>query len=149
MAKQLSGIALLLVCAITASSCVTKAVGGQSSVPSVAPSLVVEQFMRAVNSKDLIAMGGLFGTKDGPVSERDDRAIVEQWMFAIATVMKHDDYTLEGEQIVPGRMQDAKQLNVAMKIGERNVSVPFILVQTKKNTWLIEQVDLKKITGQQ
>jgi hypothetical protein len=102
-----------------------------------------------VNSepKDLGTMGRLFGTKDGPIISRDPKAQVEQRMFAIASVLRHDDYQIIREQIVPGRLQDAITLLVSVKTGDASNQVPFTLVRYKDN-WLIEEIGIGVITNQ-
>ena len=65
----------------------------------LAPALVVERFLQAANRSDLATMARLFGTRDGPVAERDPRAEVEQRMYALASILRHDDYALEGERL--------------------------------------------------
>jgi hypothetical protein len=143
----------LMVAALALTACVKEEViptprGGGAS--NMGPSLVVEQFMRALNSepKDLAVMARLFGTKDGPVGERDPRPLVEQRMFAIATVLHHDDYEIIREQQVPGRSTEATQLLVKVTAGKRSNTVPFTMVRYKENAWLIEQIGLDAVTIQ-
>lgn len=143
-------ILTLMLATVVLTACVKEqVVSGSPSASNLGPSLVVEQFMRALNSepKDLAAMGRLFGTKDGPIGERDQRAQVEQRMFAIGTILQHDDYEIVREQQVPGRTGEATQLHVRVKAGERSSNVPFTLVRYK-NGWLIEQIGIDVITNQ-
>lgn len=119
---------------------------GGGAPSGVAPALIVEQFLTAANSKDLTTMGNLFGTRDGPISRRDPKQNVEQQMFTLATILKHDDYQFEGESIVPGRQHEATQFNVLMTFGPRKVSVPFVVVQSKSSGWMVEEIGITKIT---
>ncbi|HET9439134.1 MAG TPA: hypothetical protein VFO52_03140 [Longimicrobiales bacterium] len=138
----------LVTAAVLLSGCVKEQVSGGTS-STLGPSLVIEQFMRALNSepKDLTTMGRLFGTSDGPILDRDPRAQVEQRMFAIATVLHHDDYEMVREQQVPGRTNEATQVFVRVKQGSNNNPVPFTLVRYKGG-WLIEQIGIDVITNQ-
>lgn len=113
----------------------------------VAPVLTVERFLNAVNSSDLDTMARLFGTRDGSVLNREPRSVVETWMYALASVLRHDNYLLEGEGIVPGRLGEAVELLVRMDVESRQVTVPFIVVQTRKDGWLIEQIGIERITS--
>jgi limonene-1,2-epoxide hydrolase len=113
----------------------------------VAASLVVEQFLAAANANDLDAMARVFGTKEGPVGESLTVEQRDEWLFAIASVVRHDDYELAGTGIVPGRRDVATLINVRMRFGERQVVVPFTVVRTARWGWLVEQVDLEKITN--
>jgi hypothetical protein len=135
--------ALLAACASREVPYSTAAAGPEAVV---APSLVVEQFMRAVNENDLPAMSRLFGTRDGPVSRLDPRRQTEERMFAIASLLRHHDFAIEGQQIVPGRSEEAIQLMVRVTTAQRTASVPFTLVVTRDRNWLIEQIALDRLT---
>ena len=142
---------MLMLAAVVLTGCVKEQVvsGSRSSPSDLGAPLVVEQFMRAVNTepKDLATMGRLFGTREGPIGDRDPRSQVEQRMFAIATILHHDDYEIVREQLVPGRTAEATQLLVRVKTGERSNNVPFTLVRYK-NGWLIEQIGIDTITNE-
>jgi hypothetical protein len=120
---------------------------GSGSQPSVATSLVIEQFLRAVNAKDLDVMGRLFGTKQGSIVKRDERRNVEARMFALATILKHEDYALENTEIVPGRRAEASRVMVRMTIKGQQIRVPYTLVLGPDKNWLIEQIDIEQITN--
>jgi hypothetical protein len=142
--------ALVLVSGLSTTACVKKEVvttGSGSSATGVGPSLVVEQFMRAVNARDIARMGQLFGTKDGPISSRDSRDQVEQRMFALASILHHEDFEIQGEQIVPGRTTEATLLTVKLTKEQRGYQVPFTLVRYKSSSWLVEQVGIDVITA--
>ena len=113
---------------------------------AVAPTLIVEQFLRAVNAGDLDTMARLFGTREGSITERDSREQVDNRMFAIASVLRHEDYRIEGEQIVPGRRDEATQLLVRLTFPDRDVVVPFTMVITDDRTWMIEQIAIERVT---
>jgi len=108
---------------------------------------VVERFLRAANSNDLDTMASLFGTLDGPVAQRESRKDADDWMFTLATVLRHTDYQILNEQIVPGRRQEATQLVVRLVSGEARYELPFTLVQSKRNGWLIEKEPVELMTN--
>ncbi|MBI4409763.1 MAG: hypothetical protein HY561_08655 [Gemmatimonadetes bacterium] len=150
--------------ALATTACVTRttsAPDGARGSP-VTPALIVERFLNAANSvaqlsaaggssdrvvRELETMGRLFGTREGPILERDPRADVERRMYLIANVLRHDDYTLAGERPVPGRTGAAIEVVVRLTMGERQVDVPFTLVRTGGDAWLVEQIDLQRITA--
>lgn len=109
---------------------------------------MVEQFLRAANAKDLDRMGQLFGTKDGPIANRDPRDQVEQRMFAIASVLTHEDFEVESEQLVPGRSSEATKLTVKLTIKGTPYHVPFTVVRYNDQSWLVEQIGIEVITTQ-
>ena len=140
----------LMLATVVLTACVKEqVVSGGRSAANLGPSMVVEQFMRALNSepKDVALMARLFGTKEGPIGERDPKVQVEQRMFAIAAVLRHDDYEIVREQQVPGRTAEATQLLVRVKAGEKSNNVPFTLVRYKDG-WLVEQIGIDVITNQ-
>jgi hypothetical protein len=121
-------------------------------VTSVGPALVVEQFLRAANSaaandtSGVSAMGRLWGTKDGLATEQMPLQEMQQRMLLTASILRHDDSKIVGEQLVPGRISEAKQLNVELTQGPRKVVVPFFMVLSKGDRWLVERIDLEVIT---
>jgi hypothetical protein len=119
----------------------------QTQATAIESGLVVERFLRAANTNDLESMGRLFGTREGSVLRIDSRANVEQRMFALASVLRHRDFMIEENRVVPGRSQEAVQVIVGMQIGERRYSVPFTLVQSRDG-WMIEQIGIEVITTQ-
>ncbi len=135
--------------ALFAAACAnrTAPVAPQAAGPGVAPALVVERFLNAVNARDYETMARLFGTKSGSVLLRDPRPEVERRMFALASVLRHDDYGLDGERVAPGRGGEAVQITVTLRLGDRRVPVPFVIVRTRDSSWLIEQVDVEAITA--
>jgi len=120
------------------------------SIPAnsdVATALVVEQFLRAAGTNDLDAMARLFGTRDGPTMRRDSKQVVERQMFALASILRNEGYSIPGRNIVPGRRDEATQLIVRMKLKDREVDVPWTLVYSKDGTWLVEQIEITRITS--
>jgi len=114
-------------------------------------------------------MAGIFGTADGPAIDTGgsfgcmfkkmgswiglgDPCVtlqeVELRMDAIAQILQHEDYSVVTEASVPGRTRPTSRIGVNLVIDGRNVSdVPFLVVQTKGGRWLIEDIDLGKVTG--
>lgn len=146
--RALPSAALAALLAVSGTGCVKEPVALRPAHAGVAPALAVERFLNAANANDLDTMARLFGTRDGSVLKRGKRSEVETRMFALASILRHKNYTLEREGIVPGRTGEAIQLVVRMDFGDREVTVPFVLVQTRKDGWLVEQVAIERITGQ-
>lgn len=112
----------------------------------MAPALVIERYLQAANQQDLDTMARLWGDADGLVIDRDPRDEVQKRLYATALILKHEDYRIEGERIVPGR-PEAKQVIVRMQIGSRQIPVAYTMVQSRDGRWLIESIDLEAITG--
>ncbi|MGQ0560941.1 MAG: hypothetical protein ACT443_03595 [Gemmatimonadota bacterium] len=144
MTPKFKSVAAALACALVVTACVKREV---ITTGAIGPSLLVEQFMRAANTKDLDAMARLFGTIDGPVADRWPKAEVEKRMFLIATELQHEDFKVASEQMVPGRSDVATRLIVDLKKSGRTYNVPFTLVRYKDNSWLVEQIGIEVITA--
>jgi glutaredoxin 2 len=120
---------------------------GTPTDPAVAGALVIEQFLRAVNASDLDTMARLFGTKEGPIVRLYDSKQVEDRMFVIARVLRHEDYTILRQEVVPGRREEATRVLVRMTIEGRQIELPYTLVWSNDRTWYIEQIPLEQVTG--
>jgi len=118
----------------------------QVDTVGIAPALVVERFLQAANRQDLETMARLWGNSEGLVIDRDPRSEVEKRLYATALILRHDDYEIQGERIIPGR-PDALQLIVRMHIDGRQVPVAYTMVRSKNGAWLVESVDLEAITA--
>ena len=160
LARAAAGLALA--CAALATACVHQTLPvteGQASQAGIAPQLAVERFLRAANcvasnncatkTEDIETMGKLFGTHDGSILKRDPRGDVEKRMFALASLLQSDDYKVQGQNIVPGRLGQAVLLNVRIKQGGREYQLPVTVVRSGSGDWLVEKIDLKPLTQNQ
>ena len=92
-------------------------------------------------------MSNLFGTKDGTIGQRDPKESVEKQMFLLASILRHEDYQVEGERPIPGRLAEATQLNVALTLSKKKVMVPFVVVRAKGEKWLVECIEIENVTN--
>lgn len=168
--NRLGTLAVLGLLSLTGTACVTTTAGSQASgVMDLGPTLSVERFLNAANTRDLDAMMRLFGTADGPIGDTggsfgcafkrmgswiglgdrcESRQVVELRMDAIARIIRHQDYRIGAEERVAGRMNPTTQITVDLDLGPRNVrDVPFVVVQASGGSWLIEQIALERLTS--
>lgn len=155
--RRLLPLATLAVLALSQSACTAKAVSSSGSSDSggslagMAPMLSVERFLQATNANDYDAMARLFGTAEGPILENRGGAKpeeVELRMAALADILRHDDYRIVSEAREPGRSHPANRIGVNITQGSRVVrDVGFVVVQTEEGRWLVENIDVKKVTG--
>ena len=163
--KRLLMVSLL----VAVAGCTTTRLISSGEMAAVAPMLSVERFLQASNERDLHAMAGLFGTEGGPIIETGGpigcafkkigswiglghRCVklqeVELRMDAIAQILRHEDYTIVSEAAVAGRRNPTTRIGVNLRIRGRDISdVPFLVVRTGEGRWLIEEIDLGKVTG--
>ena len=144
--RSLAAIATFAL-ATASAACAQKTVA-TSTQSDIAPTMVVESFLRAANSNDLDTMMKLFGSKDGPFEGTRPKKEVDDLMFVLATIVRHEDYKLRGTSIVPGRRDEATNILVELKLRgvEKPITVPFTMVRYK-DSWLIEQVPTQQITS--
>lgn len=160
----LLGLTLLL-----ATGCATSS-ASDGEMAAVAPMLSVERFLQAANARDLDAMARLFGTADGPVADTggpvgcafkkmgswigigtacSSPQEVELRMDAIAQILEHEDYRVSSDSRVAGRENPTRRVGVDLVIrGDTVPDVPFVVVETSGERWMIEQIGLETITEQ-
>ena len=114
-------------------------------------------------------MARLFGDEDGPVIETGNAfgcafkrmgswiglgsrcstwQQVELEMDLIAEILAHEDYRIGSEARAPGRGMSQTRVEVDLTIrGREFVKVPFYVVQSGDGGWLIQEVNLQKVTG--
>ncbi|MDT8342547.1 MAG: hypothetical protein RQ751_13635 [Longimicrobiales bacterium] len=120
--------------------------GGGDPLAGVAPVLSVERFLQAVNAQDFESMARLFGTVDGPVEGPWQE--VELRMATIAQILQHQDYRIGSERLEPGRPNPTRRVGVDLTISGRVVpDVAFLVVRTSAGRWMVEQIDLEKVTS--
>jgi hypothetical protein len=132
---------------MSAGGCTSQTVVNQSQLP-VAASLTVERFLQAANTRDLETMSRLFGTDDGPIGDTASREEVELRMDVIAEILRHIDYEIISETRVPGAQVTSRRLGVDIVLpqGTRVPDVGFTVVLGSPNRWLINVIELVKIT---
>lgn len=155
MRKSISGWIVLTACStLIAPACASSMEHAAAALraadpadPAVAGALVIEQFLRAANTKDYGTMSRLFGTKQGPIVDLYDRRHVDQRMLVLAVLLEHENHALQDVAPVPGRGEGARQVIVRMTLRGRETEVPYTIVRSDAGSWLVEQVDLERITG--
>ncbi|MCG6956512.1 MAG: hypothetical protein LJF04_11045 [Gemmatimonadetes bacterium] len=164
--RRTSLMILLVALPVAVAGCTTSV--QQPPAAGVVAQLSVDRFLAAANERDLVTMGRIFGTVDGPISDTGStfgcffkkigswfggnacrkQQDVQVQMAAIANVLKHDDYKIVREEPVAGRLNEATRVYVNLTTPERQVTdVPFVVVRSKHGQWLVEEVDLKKVMG--
>jgi len=149
--------------AAVAAAC-TQQVQRGDGLAAVGPMLSVERFLQASNARDFDAMSRLFGTPEGPVAEEGGgfgcflkgvfgsgcarREDVELRMAAIADILQHEDYRIVSERMEPGRAHPTNRIGVDFtKQGRVVRDVPFLVVRTGGGRWLVQEIDLQKLTS--
>jgi len=142
--------AALLLLGVALAACSTRQTTPQtrtdSGMASMAPMLSVERFLQSANSRNYRAMADLFGTYRGPVDY--DRRQVEREMELISEILQHEDYEIVSDRVAPGREHPTNRVGVNIRKDGRMIpDVAFMVVQSEAGAWLVEQIELEKITG--
>lgn len=167
MIRPLSFLAVLVFLGLGA--CTTQRVQPSRDMAAVAPQLSVERFLQAVNARDLNAMADLFGTAEGPMGDRGSSfgcafkkigswlglseacrswEEIELRMDAIAEILEHEDYQIVSEGRVAGRQHPTMRVGVDLVLERERVNdVPFLVVQTTDERWLVTEIGLGQVTG--
>ena len=132
---------------VSVGACTSQTVMNQSQLP-VAPALTVERFLQAANTRDLETMSRLFGNNDGPIVDSGSREEVELRMNVIAEILQHDDYEIVSERVVPGAEVPSNRIGVDLTLPQGNTvqDVGFTVVLESPNRWLVNVIELVKIT---
>jgi hypothetical protein len=136
--KTVAGLLLLAACS-TATQ--TAANNGQLTGAATAQ-LAVEQFLRAVNAKDLQAMGTVFGTKDGPARETMDRTELEKREIILACYFNHDSARILGEDQGTG---GHREVRVELKKGNLTRQTIFYGIQGPGRRWYVDNMDIASV----
>jgi hypothetical protein len=159
------GLLSLALVIVGATACTTVVM--EAPAAAVGAQLSVERFLQASNQRDYAAMGNLFGTQHGAAMDTGStlgcafkkigswfggtactsRENVEIRMDAIASILQHQDYQILSELPVPGRSAPTTRVvvNLTTLQGATVPDLPFVVVQTAGNRWLIEEVDLQRV----
>ncbi len=119
--------------------------------------------------RDLRMMARLFGTSDGPMEDTGGSfgcfwkkigtvfggqscakwTEVELRMDAIAGILRHEDYQIASERMVAGTVAQTTRVGVDLTFaGGRNVrDVGFTVVLASGDQWLVNIIELEKVTG--
>ena len=139
---------ILFVLLVSVGACTTQAIVSQAQLP-LAPALTVERFLQAANTRDLETMSRLFGTDDGPIGDNRGRVEIELRMDLIAEILQHDDYEIVSEIRVPGAELPSNRIGVDITLpgGQMIRDVGFTVVLESQSRWLINVIELVKITS--
>jgi hypothetical protein len=139
---------LFLALFLLLAGCATGGARGRSTPGAPAPAAAVERFLRLAGEKSYAEMGWVFGTAQGPIIRRDPPAEVERRMFALASILEHQSFSLSGEEPVAGRAAGtAVRTSARLTSRGRRFDVPFVVVRGPEGRWFVEEVGVEAITN--
>ena len=67
-------------------------------------------------------------------------------MEAISSILRHENYQIEREEMVAGRDAPTTRVVVNLTIrGQRVDTIPFLVVEASGGRWLVQKVDLQAV----
>jgi hypothetical protein len=136
--RTITGLLLLTACATGTQ---TAANSGQLT-GAPAAQLAVDQFLRAVNAKDIQAMGTVFGTKNGPARETMDRTELEKRLIILSCYFQHDSARTLGEA---GGEAGHREVRVELKKGNMTRQSTFYTIQGPGKRWYVDNMDIAAV----
>ncbi len=126
---------------LAAAACGSKS--SSSLMIPVDPEVTVSRFMSAVEANNLIAMAGLWGTRDGPSVEEMDLAELEMRLTVMQSYLSNDGYeVLAGSEFT--RLDDrTRAYQIRLTRAGCVHDVPFELVRVGGG-WLVSAIDLTR-----
>jgi hypothetical protein len=136
--RTVAGLLLLAACATG-----TQTVANTGQLTGGAtPQLAVDMFLKAVNAKDIQAMGAVFGTKSGPARETVDRTELEKRLIILACYFNHDTARTIGED----RGSDGhRELRVELKKGNMTRQTTFYTIAGPGRRWYVDNIDIAAV----
>ena len=136
--RKIAGLLLLAAC-----SSATRNTGNTGQLTgAAAPGLAVEQFLRAVNAKDLQAMSIVFGTKNGPARETMDRTELEKREIILACYFAHDSARILGDS---QGLQGHRDVRVELKKGTLTRQTTFFTIKGPGDRWYVDNMDIAAV----
>ena len=136
--RKIAGVFLLAAC----SSATRNAANSGQLTGAPAPQVAVEQFLKAVNSKDLQAMSTYFGTRNGPARETMDRTELEKREIILACYFAHDSARVLSE--TPG-LQSHRDVRVELKKGNLTRQTTFFTIKGPGDRWYVDNMDIASV----
>jgi len=136
--RTVAGLLLLAACSTGTQ---TAANSGQLT-GAATPQLAVEQFLRAVNAKDIQAMSIVFGTNNGPARETMDRTELEKRLIILACYFTHDSARILGEAQGSG---GHREVRVEVKKGNMTRQSTFYTIQGPGRRWYVDNMDIAAV----
>ena len=136
---QVSNKMLLLGGVLAVMACGSKA--SPSIVLPSDPEVTLSRFMSAVQAKDLVSMGQLWGTKDGPAAWKMEEAELSQRLTVMQIMLQHERYEITADVLVAGLDDRTRAYHLRLMRLGCQIDVPFQLVRVGEG-WLVSVIDL-------
>ena len=103
----------------------------------------ITAFLEAARAPEVSAMARLFGTTNGPITEREGSAEVEKRMRALACYLSHDSARLVED--LPG-VGSGRAVTVELRQRELTRRARFTTVPGPRGRWFVESFDINALS---
>jgi hypothetical protein len=136
-------IGLLLLAACKTSTTVTPASGPTTATAPSAARPALDEFLGAIRAKDLQALGGAWGDKNGAIrdSKRISRDELEKRELVLMCYFNHDSYKVVDDNIVAG---GERKMTVALTRGTLTRTTDFFLVSGPER-WYVRTANMDPV----
>lgn len=136
--RKVAGLFLLAAC----SSATRTASNSGELTGAPTAQMAVEQFLRAVNAKDLQAMSTVFGTSKGPARATMDRSELEKREIILACYFNNDSSRILGES---AGVQGHRDIRVELKKGNLTRQTTFYTIRGPGDRWYVDNMDIAAV----
>jgi hypothetical protein len=133
-------IAALLLLAACATG--TQTASNGTPTGAATPQLAVQEFLKAVNAKDIQAMSSVFGTDKGPARETMNRTELEKRLVILACYFNHDTNRILGES---GGTGGHREVRVELNKGNMTRQTTFYAIQGPGRRWYVDNMDIAAV----
>ncbi|MFL5525767.1 MAG: hypothetical protein ACJ8AB_11580 [Gemmatimonadaceae bacterium] len=133
-----------IACLFLLAACSSATTAGNSGplTGGASAQLAVDQFLRAVNAKDLQAMSTVFGTSKGPARETMERTELEKREIILACYFTHDSARILGET---GGTQGHRDVRVELRKGNLTRQSTFYTIKGPGGRWYVDNMDIAAV----
>lgn len=136
--RKVAGLVLLAAC----SSATQTANNSGELTGGATAQLAVQQFLRAVNAKDLQAMSTVFGTSKGPARATMDRTELEKREIILACYFNNDSSRILGES---AGTEGHREVRVELKKGNLTRQTTFYTIRGPGDRWYVDNMDIAAV----
>ncbi len=108
------------------------------------PEAAVTAFMKAVTDSNLARMTQLWGTSDGSAASTRKPADFQKRVYIMYAFLKGGTYKVSATEPNPAE-KDRRYMILEFSRGDCNKLVPITAVKTKKEGWVVNDLDLNQV----
>jgi hypothetical protein len=125
---------------LTVAACGGGAAPGRTQ-PSTSATDAINSFMRAVRDSNLTKMATMWGSSKGSAATTGQPTDYSRRVVLIQSYLRHDDYRIAADA---EERRGQRGMQVELRRQACTWSVPFTVVQSENEGWIISNIDLTR-----